>query len=275
VISYNLSSKHKMPTRIPTQSDFPSHLVVAISHSALSPPRRSNVLLLLHGLGDSAASFSSLGRALNLPETICITVQAPTPLPLELDGFHWGDDVIFDPATGSLDMDAGFSRTTKMLVDEVIGGVLISTCGYRPREVLLLGLGQGGMAALAAARALDWSPSSTSVAAADESNISTGSAALAGVISNGAPYPFSASTASGIPKSSTPVLLVASQASIAVTDVAVQRTREVFDSVEVHRWARKGDGMPRNREEMFPVMQFLARRLTSQQGVPEGSIEIT
>lgn len=40
------------------------------------------------------------------------------------------------------------------------------------------------------------------------------------------------------------------------------------------RYARKGDGMPSNREEMLPVIQFLTRRLHSRQSVPEGGVEI-
>ena len=44
--------------------------------------------------------------------------------------------------------------------------------------------------------------------------------------------------------------------------------------VEYHKWDRAGDGMPRNRDEMLPIMRFFARRLRSRKGVPEGSIEV-
>ncbi|KAI9930051.1 hypothetical protein ASPWEDRAFT_283810 [Aspergillus wentii DTO 134E9] len=261
-----------MPKRNPSHSDFPSHLTLTITPpptpSAAATP---NILILLHGLGDSAAAFTSFARALNLPETLILTLQAPTPLPFDLGGFHWGDDVSFDSSTGGLDMDAGFTRSVKGLVDEVVRGVLVRKCGWRLREVMMLGFGQGGMAGLVAARELGVQPKVRVEGEGEEDGEDTG--ALSGVISIGAPYPLSGSKMGS--KNRTPVLLVGGRDSSAVPDGAVSRTKEVFEFVELHRYARKGDGMPRNRDEMMPVMQFFARRLRSRQGVPEGSVEIT
>ena len=254
-----------MPSKAPSPSDFPSYLTVTVTLPSTSSPS-PNILLLLHGLGDTAPAFASFGRALHLPETTVVTVQAPAPLPFDLGGFHWGDDVAFDSSTGSLDTDAGLMRSTAMLVNEVIRGTLLKRCGYRLREILILGFGQGGMAGLTAARELMQAPSGTSE---NESEIK---GSLAGVISIGAAYPLSGGRTGA--KSRTPVLLVAGRDSTAVTDATIRRTKEVFEFVELSRYARKGDGMPSNRDEMLPVMQFFARRLRSRQGVPEGSIEI-
>ena len=69
---------------------------------------------------------------------------------LDLGGFHWGDDVIFDSTSGGLDADAGFKQSSELLTN-LIKEVLIEKCGYSPRELILLGFGQGGMAALNAA----------------------------------------------------------------------------------------------------------------------------
>ncbi|OKO99813.1 hypothetical protein PENSUB_8030 [Penicillium subrubescens] len=252
-----------MPTKTPTQSDFPPNLTVTITLPPSTPASAPtpNILLLLHGIGDSAAGFTSFGRAINLPETTVLAVQAPAPLPFDLGGFHWGDDVSFDSRTGTLDMDAGFTRSTSLLANEVIRQTLVQKCGYQLREIMILGFGQGGMAGLAAARELG----------------STGtdgkaSGALSGVISIGAPYALSGARSGA--KNRSPVLLVAGRDSEVVSDGAVRRTKEVFEFVEVSRYARRGDGMPSNRDEMLPVMQFFARSLRSQQGVPKGSVEI-
>ncbi|KAJ5919948.1 hypothetical protein N7454_009783 [Penicillium verhagenii] len=233
-----------MPTKTPTQSDFPSSLTVTITlppnpTSSPSP----NILLLLHGLGDSAAGFTPFGRALHLPETTVLTVQAPAPVPFDLGGFHWGDDVAFDSSTGGLDMDAGLTRSPAILIKDLVQGVL------------------GGMAGLSLARKLERGGGEGVEAEP-----------LAGVISIGAPYPLSGSRAGS--KSRTPVLLVSGRDSVVVSDEAVRRTKQVFEFVEVSRYARRGDGMPSNRDEMLPVMQFFARRLRSRQGVPEGSVEL-
>ncbi|KAJ5099708.1 hypothetical protein N7532_006709 [Penicillium argentinense] len=254
-----------MPTKVPAPSDFPSNLTVTVnppSSPSPSPSPSQNILILLHGIGDSAAGFSAFGRALNLPETTVVTMQAPTPLPFDLGGYHWGNDVEFDARTGSLDMDAGFTRSTTILV-EVVRGTLVQKCGYRLREILILGFGQGGMVGLALARELGLS----SAAASSEDK-----EPLAGVISIGAPYPLSGQRTG--PKNRTPILVVSGKDSVVVSDGAVKRTKGVFEFVEVSRYARKGDGMPSNRDEMMPVMQFFARRLRSRQGVPEGSVEI-
>ena len=157
-------------------------------------------------------------------------------------------------------MDAGLTRSTAKLANDIVRNTLLKKCGYQLREITVLGFGQGGMAGLAAARELGL----------QNTGEETGS--LAGVISIGAPYPLSGSRAGS--KNRTPVLLVGGRDSLVVSDAAVRRTKEVFEFVEVSRYARKGDGMPSNREEMLPVMQFLARRLRSRQGVPEGSVEI-
>ncbi|PYH98647.1 alpha/beta-hydrolase [Aspergillus ellipticus CBS 707.79] len=255
-----------MPTT-PQKSDFPSHLTLTITPPTptLSPPKAPpNILLLLHGLGDTSQNFTPLARSLNLPETLVLTIQAPLPLPFDLGGFHWGDDVTFSPA-GDLDMDAGFTRSSRVLVQEVILDTLVKKCGYRVRDICVFGLGQGGMAGLEAARGLR----------------KMGEEALGGVVSVGGAValglPSGGSTAAaGSGKSRTPVLVVGGREdSSAVNEAGVRRTKEWFEFVEVHRYARRGDGMPRSREEMFPVMAFLARRLRSWKGVPEGSVEIS
>ncbi|EHA23913.1 hypothetical protein CBS76997_3788 [Aspergillus niger] len=262
-----------MPTP-PTPSHFPSHLTLTITppSSSYSTTSQSspNILLLLHGIGDTSQNLSTLARALNLPETTILTLQAPTPLPFDLGGFHWGDDITFSPA-GDLDMDAGFSRSTKTIIQEVIVDTLLKKCGYRGRDIIVFGIGQGGMVGLEVARHFkDFSE-----------GVKDGDRELGGVVSIGAPVGLSGKApASGTGKSRTPVLVVAGkedggERSTAVSAAGVRRTKEWFEFVEVSRYKRRGDGMPRNADEMRPVMEFLARRLRSYKGVPEGSIELS
>lgn len=109
----------------------------------------TNVLVLLHGLGDKHDSFTKLGQQMSLPETVCISAQAPNNL-LDLGGFHWGDDIIFDSTSGGLDADAGFKQSTDLLLKLLQDG-LIGNCAFLPRELMLFGFGQGAMAALSSA----------------------------------------------------------------------------------------------------------------------------
>lgn len=114
--------------------------------TAPSGDKPTNALVLLHGLGDKHESFASLGKQMNLPETCCVAIQGPQGL-LDLGGFHWGDDIIFDSTSGGLDADAGFKKSTDALM-KVVNDTLVSACGFAQGEIVLFGFGQGGMAAL-------------------------------------------------------------------------------------------------------------------------------
>ncbi|CZR69681.1 related to Phospholipase/Carboxylesterase superfamily [Phialocephala subalpina] len=231
--------------RLPTKSDFPSSLTLDIIPPSTGSP--VNILILLHGLGDT--------QNLNLPETACISLRGPNPIPAiftgsETPAFHWGDDVLVDEARGDIELDAGFSTTQKILA-EIIQDVLIAKCNYPARNILLLGFGQGGMAALNFA--------------------SSFSEELGGIVSIGGRLP--ASSKSGA-KSKTPVLVCGGSRSTQVTKSAIEGLKERFLDVEYVKWDKREDSMMKNREEALPVMKFFARRLRSRAGVPEGAVEV-
>ncbi|CAO2647130.1 Nn.00g080520.m01.CDS01 [Neocucurbitaria sp. VM-36] len=244
-----------MPGQLPKKVDFPSSVHLSITPPPASQPP-TNVLILLHGLGDTNASFTKLGQQLNLPETACIALQAPNPLPFDLGGFHWGDDMIFDQKTGEMDVDSGFKAATRLLVDTVIRQCLIGKCGYTAREIMIFGFAQGGMVGLQAATELD----------GDE---------LGGVVSIGGALSLSLPLENLSKKCKTPVLVCKALRGSAVTDSAVSKLKDAFQYVEVKEWKKNRDGMPASREEMLPIMQFFARRLRSTRGVPAGSVELT
>ncbi|EME82276.1 uncharacterized protein MYCFIDRAFT_138808 [Pseudocercospora fijiensis CIRAD86] len=240
-------------SRLPTAADFPPKLKLSI----VPPPNNdppTNILVLLHGLGDTHASFANLGKQMNLPETACISLQGPQPL-LDLGGFHYGDDIIFDSTSGGIDADGGFKGTTTIL-QGLIDDVLLEKCGYQRREIIFFGFGQGGMAAL-------------NLAVKDPTLIELG-----GVISIGAGLPSSA-PASLEPKCRTPVLVCAGSDNSSVTDSSEEKLRKVFQNVEIKRYRKAGDSMPSNKDEMMPIMQFFSRRLKSVKGVPEGAVEVS
>ncbi len=153
-----------------------------------------------------------------------------------------------------MDFDTGFAKTVRLVKEKVIREGLMGKCGYKAREIMLFGYGQGGMAALAVAAGM-----------AEEE--------LGGVVSVGGPLPLSISSVSAV-KVKTPVLVLGGSAKSLVTLSAVARLRSAFETVEYKQWEKAGDGMPTNREEMLPIMQFFARRLRSRRGVPEGSVEL-
>jgi predicted esterase len=196
-----------------------------------------------------------LAEKLQLPETACISLRGTAALPFDLEGYHWGDDIIFDQSSGEMDLDTGFKRANKLLLNEIIQEGLVGKCGYKLREILLFGFGQGGMAALSVAAEL-------------------GGEVLGGVVSIGGVLPDKAPVSEIGKKIRTPVILCKGNRNSAVKESNVRRLKDTFEFLEVKEWKKVGDGMPSNRDEMMPIMQFFARRLKSTKGVPEGSIEI-
>jgi predicted esterase len=155
-----------------------------------------------------------------------------------------------------MDVDTGFKTSTIMVLDSIIRQSLIGKCGYKPREIMVFGYAQGGMVALQAAAELEGNE-------------------LGGIISIGGVLSLSLPLKALNQKSNTPVLVCKGAKSSAVSDSAIAKLKDAFEFVEVKEWSKVGDGMPRNRQEMLPIMQFFARRLRSSRGVPAGSVELT
>lgn len=240
-----------MPGRLPTTKDFPAQLSIAIT----PPPAQDqpvNVLILLHGLGDTNASFARLGTRLALPETCCISLQAPTALPFELGGFHWGDDIVFDPSNGEMEFDTGFGKAARVIENDIIREGLMKNCGYQPRDILVFGFGQGGMTAVGVAASIP-----------EE---------LGGLVTIGGPAP--ASVVPRLEQSKTPITVFGGFSNTLITRSAIETLKKQFQTLEYHQWSKNGDGMPNSREEMLPIMRFFATRLRSHKGVPKGGVEI-
>ena len=67
----------------------------------------TSLLVLFHGIGDSARNFADFGARLNLPQTCIVAVQAPLPLPLGLPGGAWYPAISEEGDMGWLDADSG------------------------------------------------------------------------------------------------------------------------------------------------------------------------
>jgi predicted esterase len=193
---------------------------------------------------------------LALPETACLAICAKASLPFDLEGFHWGDDIIFDQGSDTMDVDTGFTRSTQSLLDDVIRKTLIEKCGYRPRDIIIFGFGQGGMLALG-------------IAAAMKDEELGGIVSVGGVLPSEAPIPEEDGK-----RSQTPVLLCKGNQNSGVKVKDVARLRHTFSFFEVKQWTKEGDSMPMSREEFLPIIQFFAARLRSVRGLPPGSVEI-
>ncbi|KAJ8099781.1 hypothetical protein POJ06DRAFT_254475 [Lipomyces tetrasporus] len=239
-----------MAPSLPTTADFPCDCVVSIT----PPPAGTDLthaILLLHGIGDRIDPFTILATRMNLPRAVIIALQAPKPMPFDLGGFQWGNDIVFSKdltsASGSSDddeilsPDAEFSTSRKFLGD-IIEQVLEKKCGFiAAKNVILWGYGQGGMAAL---------------------DIAACRMNLCSVISVGGWLPscVRAREIIDLPRT-TSVLLCGGETNSNITDERVKQAEEIFKECRRLKFPMKGDFMPRNKEEISPILRFLLRIL--------------
>lgn len=106
---------------------------------------------------------------------------------------------------------------------------------------------------------------------------SLSSLSLGGVMAIGGLLPLSLSLPAAGKSNRTPILLLSGSSSpLAAADSSpLKRVRSSFEFVTYHRWKKPGDTMPKNRDEVLPMMQFWARSLKSRRGVPDDAVQIT
>lgn len=195
----------------------------------------------------------NFAKSLNLPGVMAISVRGPSPLPPVVLGlplgegptrhWHWGDDLSL--LAGELETDPGFEKARGLVLEKLIGDVLVGTCGWERRDVMLFGFGQGGGFALGLAR---W----------------VGEEGFKGVVSVGGALPGSMIPTGKGKKAKTPVLVCRGRESEVVDDEAEEVLRREFEEVKVASWKRAEDGMPKDRDEVLPMMQFFAERLRAR-----------
>ncbi|KAI3323289.1 alpha/beta-hydrolase [Xylariaceae sp. AK1471] len=261
-----------MPTRIPKPEDF-AHLKPSLQVSLVFPEvpeTTTSILILFHGLGDSEASFAAFAKNMNLPGVLAISVRGISPLPPAMLGlpdddaggptkhFHWGDDLTLSPTSGELDPDPGFSKAEQLVGEKLIQETLVGICGWETNDILLFGFGQGGSLALGLSSRLR---NSERVVDVTEGERSVGTA-FKGVVSIGGQLPSSMiPTLSARAKARTPVLVCHGRNSESLDSDAIEVLKNEFVDVREVKWRKADDGMPENREEMLPIMQFFAERL--------------
>ena len=123
------------------------------------PPqgKGDNLLVLLHGLGDTPQRYLDFGIRLQLPSTSVVALRAPAPLgaggPLEgqVDGFQWypafEDDGELIKASRTERRRLEGMRRSADLVSEMLQH-LWDEEGWSRQTTFLLGFSQGGVVAV-------------------------------------------------------------------------------------------------------------------------------
>ncbi|KAL8670969.1 MAG: hypothetical protein Q9168_004517 [Polycauliona sp. 1 TL-2023] len=238
------------PPRLPTGDDFPSSLRVQIIPEY--PKRTVDIkyaVVLLPQLGRPDSSLIQLARDLyeEQQETCFVLLRAGEAVPAPDSRYDWAD------ASGHSDESA--LKSARSLTN-MIKSSLITSCGFVPRSILLMGHGQGGMAVLTTAAL--WAEIE-----------------LGGVISIGGPLPYYLRSA---PQSliTTPALVFRSSAAD-LNQSAFDCIERCFACVDNHTICGAHETLPDTPEFMKALTEFLAHRLqrsewTKQAVISFGSV---
>ncbi|CDO76512.1 hypothetical protein BN946_scf184712.g2 [Trametes cinnabarina] len=102
-----------------------------------------NLLILLHGLGDTEKPFGKLGRQLHLPQTATPALRAPEKIPfLYEEAYQWYTS--FDPLGELLERP---NPTPALELLSKVADHLINECSWQPNRIHLFGFAQGGSVA--------------------------------------------------------------------------------------------------------------------------------
>ena len=214
---------------------------------------------MLHGMGDTCDSMLSFAKAVSVPETTCIAVQAPLELGI-LPGYMWYAE--HDLADAFTHLPEAL-RTPRAALERARGPIHLITAEWRAANPtgasILLGYGQGGVAAIDAALS---SPIQLNAAM----SISGGAMPIthyqaATLDASWTQFSLGVFVSHGTKDDRTPIALVHQH-------VAALNTR-LTTPVEMHEYD-KGCDMPRTEGEMRDLLGFLANYTVRANPVLEG-----
>jgi len=214
-----------------------------------------NLLVLLHGLGDTHLPFGRLGRGFKLPQTATLALRAPEQIPyLYEQAFQWYPS--FDPLGDDL---AHPNPTTAIDYMTRVFDLLVGDCGWPPQRIHLFGYAQGGTVAVELAQKW-WRRALQQKRQKSDSKSSV--QAIGSVVTVGGPL-LSYPTLSTL--CTTPVLVFhrPPPADASLPKDALPAFRKGFTRViDVEK---SGKGMPGSKDELQPIMQLWSERLGTRQ----------
>uniref|UniRef100_A0A7S4MZG0 Phospholipase/carboxylesterase/thioesterase domain-containing protein n=1 Tax=Guillardia theta TaxID=55529 RepID=A0A7S4MZG0_GUITH len=234
----------------PQELDKHVPLQTLFHHATHDPPGSSNLLILLHGLGDSHEPFLSFGKKLELPKTSVMALRACDSLPLAM-GFSWfpvfeADGNMIVPSRTEERRTRGLKSTLDKL--EVFLRRVWQQEKFKPKSTFIFGFSQGAIVAVNAGLRMN----------------------LGGVVGVSGSLIQEQHDSSWPPppggKSSTPMLLTHG---VADERVSITKARACRDRLrgwveeETMEWKEynKGHDMVRQQEEVRDLMSFFARHL--------------
>ena len=242
-IQDDIPVKFDDPPRFPERADFPPSLSMKILD--YDPDVRvEHCIILLHDYANTEAALQSLALRLfkRYAETAFILLRGPRAISFGNSGYYWADS--------EAESDGSFMNTTRLILLDIVKDGLITRCHFHPRNIVILGHCQGGMAALAAT--------------ASWNNIEFG-----GVVSIGGPMPAYVRSPSVKVKTSA---LVLGGGLGNVTATALQQIEESFAFADSEIQPGGHDTIPESPNDIRPLLEFFAHRLRREEWTKQAVI---
>jgi len=231
-----------------------------------------NLLILLHGLGDTHIPFSKLGKSLKLPQTAVLALRAPEQVPfLYEERYQWftsfddlGEIIERPNPTPALQY---LSKTIDHLIND---------CAWPINHIHFFGFAQGG--SVAAEFGIDhWKKQQLRAKKSIDSSLSQAKDSGQELLSFGSIVTVSGPLLSypTIPTlSPTPILIAhrSPPSDMALPSEAFAAFNKAFVSETESKMEAKGMGMPASKQEWDPIMRFWSQHLARRQ--VEGLYEI-
>ena len=221
--------------RTPQKIDFPPSLSMSIV-APTNEPEVEYCVILLHQSTGNEESLGDLAKSLRrrLPESAFVLIRGLQAVSGGNSGYHWAD----------APWEARFIQTSAVILDQVIKDVLMSKCRFQPQNIVILGYGEGGMAALAAAAS--WQGFE-----------------LGGVVSIGGPMPDYVQLEPSV-RAKTPALIIGGALG-ELNAAALQLIQESFIYTYTNIRKDEHDLIPETQEQLKPLWDFFAHRLRREE----------
>ena len=225
--------------RFPKYEDFLPPLDMIILDPTDEPVE--HCVILLHDIANNEKHLQHLAKCLQKHHAQIAFILLRGPCALGNHRYDWADT--------EREGDESFIHASRIVLESVIRDVLINKCNFHPRNVVILGRGQGGMAALAAA--------------ASWTEIEFG-----GVVSIGGPLP-TYIREDRSPKAKTPTLFLRDSL-MGIDDVALRDIEATF--IHSDNDILSEEPLLASSEHLRPLLQFFAHRLRQDEWTKQAVI---
>ncbi|KAF9467206.1 hypothetical protein BDZ94DRAFT_1249843 [Collybia nuda] len=252
----------------PTQSA----VIVPFLYTPSDDGTDENLLILLHGLGDTHKPFARLGRQLRLPQTAVLALRAPEQVPfLYEESYQWyksfddlGEMIERPNPTPALDL-------LLKVVDH-----LTKDCGWPVNKIHIIGFAQGGSVAaefgiLLWKQQLQLQREREREQGTSDSTSLAKSPSLGSIVTISGPL-LSYPTLSSLNPTPLFVMHDPPPAEAALPAGSIAACRKAYESVTEVKRTRKESGMPGSKESWEPIMRFWSTNLARRQA--EGLYEV-